>query len=85
MRWVYATYVHAQFCPTLCGPIVCSQLDSSVHGIFQAGILEWVAISYSRWYSQLQDRTTDETEALNGLMQCKSYDSYSRSDSSYDY
>ena len=29
------------------GPVYCSPPGSSVHGIFQAGILEWVAISYS--------------------------------------
>ena len=40
-------------CPTLCGPMDCSLPDSSVHGIFQAGILEWVAISYCRGPSQL--------------------------------
>ena len=34
--------------PTLCDPVDCSQLGSSVHGIFQARILEWVAISFSR-------------------------------------
>ena len=33
---------------TLCHPIDCSSQVSSVHGIFQASILEWVAISYSR-------------------------------------
>ena len=38
----------AQLCPTLCNPLDCSPLDSSVHGIFQARILEWVAISSSR-------------------------------------
>ena len=31
----------------LCNPMDCSLADSSVHGIFQARILEWVAISYS--------------------------------------
>ena len=35
----------------------CSQLGSSVYGIFQARILEWVAISFSRRSSQLRDRT----------------------------
>ena len=35
-------------CPTLCIPMDCSSLGSSVHGIFQASILEWVAISFSR-------------------------------------
>ena len=37
-----------QSCPTLCGPMDCSPPGSSAHGIFQARILEWVDISYSR-------------------------------------
>ena len=36
----------AQSCPTLCNPMDCSLSGSSVHGILQARILEWVAISY---------------------------------------
>ena len=36
-----------QSCPTLCDPIVSSPLGSSVPGILQARILEWVAISFS--------------------------------------
>ena len=36
-----------QLCPTLCDPIHCSSPGSSVPGILQAGILEWVAISFS--------------------------------------
>ena len=36
----------AQLCPTLCNPMDCSPPGSSVHGIFQARILEWVAISF---------------------------------------
>ena len=40
--------MHAQLCLTLCNPMDCSLLGSSVHGIFQARILEWVAISSSR-------------------------------------
>ena len=35
-------------CPTLCDPMDCTQPGSSVHGILQARILEWVAISSSR-------------------------------------
>ena len=35
-------------CPTFCDPVDYSLLGSSVHGIFQARILEWVAISSSR-------------------------------------
>ena len=37
----------AQLCLTLCNPMDCSPPGSSVHGIFQARILEWVAISFS--------------------------------------
>ena len=33
----------AQLCPTLCNPMDCSLPGSSVHGIFQARVLEWVA------------------------------------------
>ena len=36
-----------QSCLTLCDPMDCSLLVSSVHGILQARILEWVAISFS--------------------------------------
>ena len=38
----------AQSCPTLCHPMDCSLPGSSVHGIFKARILEWVARSPSR-------------------------------------
>ena len=42
----------AQLCPTLCDPMDCSLPGSSVYGIFQATILEWVAISFSRGTSR---------------------------------
>ena len=38
----------AQSCPTLCDPMNCSLPSFSVHGIFQARVLEWVAISFPR-------------------------------------
>ena len=38
----------AQSCPTLCDPIDCILPGSSIHGIFQARVLEWIAISFSR-------------------------------------
>ena len=41
-----------QLCLTLCDPMECSPRGSSVYGISQARILEWVAISYSRESSQ---------------------------------
>ena len=46
----------AQSCPTLCDPMDCSLPGSSVHGIFQARGLEWVAISFSRGSSLPRDR-----------------------------
>ena len=47
----------AQSCPTLCDPMNCSPPGFSVHGIFQARILEWVAISFSRRSSRPRDWT----------------------------
>ena len=47
----------AQSCPTLCDLMDCSLPVSSIHGIFQAWILEWVAISFSRGSSRLRDQT----------------------------
>ena len=41
-----------QSCLTLCDPMDCSPPGSSVHGILQARLLEWVAISSSRGSSQ---------------------------------
>ena len=38
----------AQLCQAVCNPVDCSAPGSSVHGILQARILEWVAISFSR-------------------------------------
>ena len=39
----------------LCDPMECSLPGSSVHGIFEARVLEWVAISFSRGSSQPRD------------------------------
>ena len=46
-----------QSCPTLCNAMDCSPPGSSVHGILQTGILEWVAILFSRESSQPRDQT----------------------------
>ena len=46
-----------QVCPTVCDAMDCGPPGSSVHEIFQARILEWVAISFSRGSSQPRDRT----------------------------
>ena len=51
-----AADVSLQSCPTLCDPIDGSPLGSSVPGILQARVLEWVAIAFSEnlWLCRLQ-------------------------------
>ena len=46
-----------QLCPTLCDPMDYSLQGYSVYWIFQARVLEWVAISFSRGSSQSRDQT----------------------------
>ena len=46
-----------QLCPTLCDSMDWSLPGSSIHGIFQARVLEWVAISFSSGSSQPRDQT----------------------------
>ena len=53
---IYGGGLVTKSCPTLCDPTDCGHLpDSSVHGIFQTRILEWVAISFSRGSSPPRD------------------------------
>ena len=47
----------SQSCPTLCDPMDCSLPGSSVHGILQVRILEWVAVPFPRESSQHSDGT----------------------------
>ena len=47
----------AQSCPALCSPLDCSLPGSSARGIFQARILEWVTIPFSRGSSRPRDQT----------------------------
>ena len=47
----------SKLCPTLCDPMDYSPPGSSVHGILQARILEWVAISLSKESSKTRDQT----------------------------
>ena len=47
--------VLTQPCPALCDPMVCSLAGSSVHGISQARILQWVAIPFSKGSSPPRD------------------------------
>ena len=46
-----------QLCPSLCSPMDCSSSGSFVHGILQAGTLEWVAMPSSRGSSQAMSLT----------------------------
>ena len=54
-KWKWKCF--AQSFLTLCGPMDSSPPGSSVHGILQARILEWIAISFSRGSSQPRDWT----------------------------
>ena len=58
----------AQSCPTLCYTMDCSQLGSSVHGIFQARILEWVAIPFSRGSSKPRNQLGSPTFQADSLL-----------------
>ena len=57
-----------QSCPTFCDPMDCSLPGSSVHGILQARILDWVAVPFSRGSSQLRDRTQVSCTEANSLL-----------------
>ena len=59
LSWLPHLFDHsvAQSCPTICGPMDCSLSGSSVHGIFQARVLEWIAISFSRGSSRPRNPT----------------------------
>ena len=57
LLWKQSESKVTQACPTLCDPMDCSLPHSSVHGIFQARVSEWVAISFSRGPSQPRDWT----------------------------
>ena len=46
-----------QSCPTFCNTTDCSPPGSSIHGVFQARVLEWVTMSVSRGSSQRRDQT----------------------------
>ena len=53
-----------QSCPTLCNPKNCSPPGSSVHGILQARMLEWVAISFSKQRVTCSNGTSDTVGRL---------------------
>ena len=57
-------FMRAQSCPTLCNTIDCSPPVSSVHGIPQARILEWIAIPFSRQCLYMESKKSDDTNEL---------------------
>ena len=50
-------FMSAQSCPTVCDHMDCSLSGSSVRGIFQVRVLEWIVVSFSRGFSRPRDRT----------------------------
>ena len=56
--WVGFHDVCAQACLTLCNPMDCSPPSFSIHGIFQARILEWVTIFFSKGSSHPRGQTS---------------------------
>ena len=77
-----------QLCLTLCDPVDCSPLGGSVHGIFQARILEWVAISSSRVSFWLWDGTCISCVSCTGrqiLYHCAIRDAPPEKSHSFDY
>ena len=73
--------MHTQSCPTLCDPVDCSPPGSSVHVVFKARILEWVAISFFRGLFHsillyallfcLQNTGHDPLNGCHSLMTCE--------------
>ena len=66
--WHLCVCSFAQSCPTLCNPMLCSPLGSSVHGILQARILRWVAMPFSRGSSQPKYRTGSPALQADSLL-----------------
>ena len=57
LLFMFQLKVKVKSCPTLCDPMDCSGSGSSIHGIFQARVLEWIAISFSRGSSWPRNQT----------------------------
>ena len=60
-----------QSCLTLCDPMDCSPPGSSVHGILQSRILEWVAIPFSRRRGKAAQSCLTLCELNWGLLHCR--------------
>ena len=80
MRALNYIHMSAQSCLTLCKPKDCSPLGSSVHGIFQAIILEWVAISSSKRSSWPRDGPCISCIARQILYHCATWEAHGVND-----
>ena len=58
----------AQSCPTFSDPMDCRLPGSSIHGIFQARVLEWVAVAFSEIRLELSNRTFSNDVNINVLL-----------------
>ena len=67
----YADVLSLQSCPTLRDPMDCSLPGSSIHGIFQARVLEWVAIAFSRYGDDTTLMAESKEELKSLLMKVK--------------
>ena len=61
----------AQSCATLSDPMVCSPPGSSVHGTFQARVLEWGAIALSMWFYRIQINDASRTDMTQPYETCR--------------
>ena len=66
---IWVSVLVAQSC--LCDTTDCSWPDSCIHGIFQARILQWIAIAFSRGFSQPRDPTRSWTLLTVHIAHCR--------------
>ena len=72
-KLVTCVSTHSQSCPTLCDSMDYSSPGSSIHGIFQAKILEWVDISFSNGSSRPRGQTHATWEAPLSYLHYNNY------------
>ena len=56
-----------QSCPALSDPMDCSPPGSSIHGVFQARVLEWGAVAFSDWVKELDTKVQKQTQLIYGV------------------
>ena len=62
----------AQLCPTLSNPMDCSLPGSSVHGIFQARVLEWGVIAFSNGLTGRLEKVEERISELEDIVKANS-------------